>query len=276
MVGNSIIMKRIKAVVCDLDGTLLNEQHTISTFTKETIKKIVDSGVKFIIATGRHHRDAIVFKEMLGLKSFMITSNGSKVHDYDNNEIISHNIPLDISTELLEYEYNEKLHKNVYIDEKWFAERELPEAKEFHKESGFTYEIASFKSLIGKEITKFFYLSRDIKIIEELEKELKERFKRGVSVTLSLDCCVEIMKENITKAYSLKEVLDREGIDLSEAVAFGDGLNDLEMLASVGNGYIMGNGSERLKEQLPNNEVILSNDEDGVAKKLREIFELER
>lgn len=269
-------MKNIKAVVCDLDGTLLNEQHTISEFTKETIKKVIDSGVKFIIATGRHHKDAMVFKEMLGLESFLITSNGAKVHDYNNNEIISHNIPLDISTELLGYKYDERLHKNVYLDEKWFAERDLPEAKEFHKESGFMYEIASFKSLIGREITKFFYLSNDIEVIEKLERELKERFKKGINITLSLDCCLEIMRENISKAYSLKEVLDKEGIDLSETIAFGDGLNDLEMLSSVGNGYIMGNGSERLKEKLPSNEIILSNNEDGVAKKLREIFLFEK
>ena len=106
---------KYKAIICDLDGTLLNEHHTISEETKETIRKVVNSGVKFIIATGRHHNDAITFKNMLDLDSFLITSNGAKVHDYNNKEIISHNIPVHLSKELLNYNYSENLHKNVYL-----------------------------------------------------------------------------------------------------------------------------------------------------------------
>ena len=37
-------------------------------------------------------------------------------------------------------------------------------------------------------------------------------------------------------------------IDRSEAVAFGDGNNDLEMLKAVGHGIAMGNASDELKE----------------------------
>ena len=45
---------KFKAIVCDLDGTLLSTEHTISKNTIDTIKKITDQGVKFFIATGRH------------------------------------------------------------------------------------------------------------------------------------------------------------------------------------------------------------------------------
>ena len=61
-------------------------------------------------------------------------------------------------------------------------------------------------------------------------------------------------------------------ISLEETIAFGDGLNDYEMLSSVGQGFIMGNGSSRLKEKLPQYEIIQTNDNDGVAKKLKELF----
>lgn len=263
---------KYKAIICDLDGTLLNEEHTISKKTREVIKKIVDKGVKFIIATGRHHKDAFVYKKMLGLDSFLITSNGAKVHDYENNLIISHNIPKELSDKLLMYKYSENLHKNVYLDDEWIAESPLEEAKEFHKESGFTYRIASYDSLIGREITKFFYISDDENEIHKLEIELKNKFRSGLNITLSLPVCLEIMKEGVSKANALKEVLKHEGICLEETIAFGDGLNDLEMLSVVGEGFIMGNGSSRLKALLPNNEVILKNSEDGVAKKIEEIF----
>lgn len=263
---------KYKAIVCDLDGTLLNEHHTISKKTRETIKKVLDKGIKFIIATGRHHKDAMTYKKMLGLDTFLITSNGAKVHDYNNKEIFSHNIPKDISEKILGYDFDKEIHKNVYLDDEWVVETPLEEAKEFHKESGFTFRVAPFSSLKDKEITKFFFISYDEKKIEKLEKELKEKFSDKVSITLSLPCCLEIMKKNVSKANALKEVLKMENISLDETIAFGDGLNDLEMLSSVGEGYIMGNGSERLKKLLPKNEIILKNSENGVAKKIEEIF----
>ena len=53
---------KYKAIVCDLDGTLLNSQHTISKYTRDVIKDVTNLGVKFFIATGRHHMDALNLK----------------------------------------------------------------------------------------------------------------------------------------------------------------------------------------------------------------------
>lgn len=47
-----------KVVVSDLDGTLLNKQHQISPRTRDTLHRLVEQGVKFVVATGRHHVDA--------------------------------------------------------------------------------------------------------------------------------------------------------------------------------------------------------------------------
>jgi phosphoserine phosphatase len=55
-------------------------------------------------------------------------------------------------------------------------------------------------------------------------------------------------------------------------LAFGDGMNDLEMLESVGKGFVMGNANPKLKAALPNHDVIGSVDKDAVALKLIEIF----
>ena len=263
---------KYKAVICDLDGTLLNESYEISEKTREVIKKVTEQGIKFIIATGRHHNDAKVYKEILKSESFLITSNGAKVHNPENKEIISHNIPKELSEKLLSFTYHEELHKNIYSDEKWYAESPLEMAEQFHKESGFMYEISSFESLRGKEVTKFFFLSENQKIMSSLEKDLKENFGLKLNITLSFSSCIEVMKDGISKATAIEEVLKMENIHPDETIAFGDGLNDFEMLSLVKKGYIMGNGSERLKELLPSNEVIERNSNDGVAKKLEELF----
>jgi len=61
-------------------------------------------------------------------------------------------------------------------------------------------------------------------------------------------------------------------IKSEEVIAFGDSMNDYEMLSLVGKPFIMGNGNKRLMEALPNVEVVGNNNEDGIGKKLIEIF----
>lgn len=261
-----------KAVICDLDGTLLNSKHTISDYTKSVISKVHDKGIKIFIATGRHHKDAVAFKNMLGLDSFLITSNGAKIHDEHDNEIFSHNIPADLVSEILSMPLDADIHKNIYQNDLWFTEEDLEDAAEFHKESGFNYLKKDFNELRGEEITKIFYLCDDPEKIRVLEEDVIENFKGRLNVTLSQVNCLELMQRGVSKGMAIKEILEREGVSLEEAMAFGDGLNDFDMLSTVGKGLIMGNCNYRLSDSLPNNEVIDTNDNDGVARYLEKLF----
>ncbi|MGL6098891.1 MAG: Cof-type HAD-IIB family hydrolase [Fusobacteriaceae bacterium] len=267
-------MKKIyKAVICDLDGTLLNSSHTISETTKDVIKKIVDKGIKFYIATGRHHMDATVFKKMLGLNSFLISSNGAQVHDENNEEIFSVIIPKDVTAEIINLTVDSDIHKNIFSGDEWLVEKPLSEAHEFHKESGFIHTVVpSFQAVKNRDITKFFFISEDVEKLSVFSREIHEKFQDKVAITLSLESCLEVMNRGVSKGEAIKKMLHLEGLSPEEAVAFGDGMNDLEMLSTVGRGFIMGNHNPSLKKALPHNEVIETNDNDGVAKKLSELF----
>ena len=50
-----------KAVVSDLDGTLLNTNHVIGDFTIEILNKLEQKGVDIILATGRNHTDVFFY-----------------------------------------------------------------------------------------------------------------------------------------------------------------------------------------------------------------------
>ncbi len=58
---------------------------------------------------------------------------------------------------------------------------------------------------------------------------------------------VNVLHEDVSKSIAVKKVLQYFDIDSSEALAFGDGDNDIDMLAMVGYGISMGNGSNKLK-----------------------------
>ncbi|MBF1229372.1 MAG: HAD-IIB family hydrolase, partial [Haemophilus parainfluenzae] len=66
-----------KAVVSDLDGTLLNTNHVIGEFTIDVLNKLEQKGVDIILATGRNHTDVASILGKIGAEhAVMITSNG--------------------------------------------------------------------------------------------------------------------------------------------------------------------------------------------------------
>ena len=145
---------------------------------------------------------------------------------------------------------------------------------EFHKESGYGFNIDDLNKYENEEAAKVFFLGKD-KEIENLEKSMERDFKNDLSITISSPFCLEFMKKGVNKAETLKKVLKLLDIKAEEVIAFGDSMNDYEMLSLVGKPFIMGNGNKRLMEALPNVEVVGNNNEDGIGEKLQEIFNIE-
>ena len=85
---------------------------------------------------------------------------------------------------------------------------------------------------------------------------------------------LEIFSKDCDKAVAAGVLLLRDGLALKDAVSFGDGLNDYELITETGLGFAMGNSIYLLLEKLTDTEVIESNAEDGMAKKVRELFNI--
>ena len=264
---------KCKAIICDLDGTLLNENHILSEYTLQIIKKIKKKGIDIYIATGRHHEEGFVIKKKLGLDSYLISSNGSRIHNEKNELIYSKNIPEKIVNKILNFNFDSEIHKNLFLNNKWYSEIKIEDLEGFCDETGFIQHIVpNFKNLNSEEIIKFFFLEKSGNKIFTLKNELEKILKNEVNFTLSSKTCLEIMNKDSSKGEAIKFICSQNGLKLSEIIAFGDGFNDLDMLSIVGKGYLMGNHHPDLKNFLPSHEVILSNKEDGVAIKLQELF----
>lgn len=257
-----------KAVVSDLDGTLLNGNHEFSSKTKEIIKKVKDSGRKIFIATGRHPVDALGLKKVLGLDSYVISSNGAMIHDEENRVVYEKTLDEEIEKIILSKKCSDNISRHIYTKEHWYTEKDWEEFKEYHQENKFCYIVKNFNEIIDEKVIKIAFVGDDQEELIKLEKDLEKELGDRVSITLSSPNCLEFMAPNISKGGAVKSVMEKLGIPLAEVVAFGDGLNDYEMLSTVGKGLIMGNASERLKEKYPTGEIIEKNTEDGVAKYL--------
>ncbi|MFC0179197.1 Cof-type HAD-IIB family hydrolase [Thorsellia kenyensis] len=260
-------------IASDLDGTLLAPTHTLSAFTRQSLKHLVNQGAKFIFATGRHHVDVKGIKESLGIEAYMITSNGARVHDKEGNLIKKHNLDAQHVQELLQLAVGfDNIYTHIYTGDSWFVDREIIDEEDFFKDSDFSYQIYDPAKVDHDDVYKLFYTTDDPICLEPIEKLLHEKFPNQFNTAFSSLNCLEIMAKGVSKGAALQEVLQLKGFTLKDCVAFGDGMNDVEMLEMVGKGHIMQNADVRLKVRLPHLEVIGSNEEDAVAHKLLSYF----
>lgn len=153
----------------------------------------------------------------------------------------------------------------------WHVGQELPEYLESHNESSFLYQISDLCDLALDGINKIFYTGKHETLLT-LEKLLVSLYSDKVGIAFSRDDCLEVMPKDVHKGNAVVQALDVLGVDPADAVAFGDGMNDYEMLAMVGHGVVMENASERLQRALPNLPRAGSCDQDGVALYLERLF----
>ncbi|MDO5089126.1 MAG: HAD family hydrolase [Leptotrichiaceae bacterium] len=266
-----------KAVVTDLDGTLLNKEHELSEFTKETVRKVVEKGVKFYIATGRNYKLAKIVKDELGINIPLISSNGARINDENGAVIYEDGLNQKEADSILDIDYkafNKDIHLNIFAGDDWIITEGT--LQQVYDRDGYDLPIKPVevpeRELGKRKILKFFFIGEH-KYLIELEKEILKRTDNNVSVAFVDYGCMEIFSKTANKANAAKYLLKRDGIDIKETISFGDGENDYELLTVMGKGYAMGNAIDRLRNLLPEDfEIIGKNTEDGEARKLEELF----
>ena len=96
------IKKRFKVIISDLDGTLLNNEHQISEYTKTIFQQLHEEKYLIIVATGRHHLDAMPLLKDLGCPFYLVTSNGARIHSPIKELIYSFDIKSDAIKSILD------------------------------------------------------------------------------------------------------------------------------------------------------------------------------
>lgn len=262
-----------QVVASDLDGTLLSPDHTLSPFAKETLKLLTARDIHFVFATGRHHVDVAQIRDNLEIKAYMITSNGARVHDTEGNLVFSHNMDRDIAADLFGVVHtNPDIVTNVYRNDDWFMNRHRPDEMKYFREAVFKYTLFEPGVLEPEGISKVFFTCDDHKKLLPLEQAINARWGDRVNVSFSTLTCLEVMAGGVSKGHALEAVSKAMGYTLKDCIAFGDGMNDAEMLSMAGKGCIMANAHQRLKDLLPDLEVIGTNADNAVPHYLRRLF----
>jgi Cof subfamily protein (haloacid dehalogenase superfamily) len=263
-----------RLIATDLDGTLLNAHHQVDPYTVTVLRKLEQMGIAIVIATGRHYSDVAGIRDVLGVRAHLITSNGARVHDPDDREVFAENVRPEFVRRLVTPEVADDVIVNLFGDRDWLIDREAPELLRYHQDSGFTYQVTDFSTHSGEDVAKVLYIG-EVESLARVEANLEREFGDELYVTYSLADCLEVMSPTVSKGRALQVVLDRLGIERAQSVAFGDNMNDIDMLETAGLPFMMGNANPLLMERLPHVPRTGNNFDAGVAKELAKLFKLE-
>ncbi|PEZ08524.1 HAD family hydrolase [Bacillus sp. AFS018417] len=229
-----------RIIFFDVDGTLTHHENgSISDSTKEAIKALKNKGVKVVAATGRPLSMCDEIRS-LGVDTF-ITANGAYVKHYQ--EVI-HKVPMDknIIREVVEFAYIENNGLSFFTED--FSMNGV-EDKEILTALNETLSLNAYptisKHIHNQEVYLMCLYATDEMVEKYIHKFPHLMFSRWHPFVLN------VLQEEVSKSLAIKSVLQYFDIDKSEAIAFGDGGNDIDMLELVGLGIAMGNGNEQLK-----------------------------
>lgn len=239
----------IHLVVTDLDGTLLTPDHQLGTFSCSVLRQVAAAGIQVVIASGRSWRDVVHYRYQLDLPMMLITSNGARVHDQDGHLLYRHDLPAATVVQILALTPPPGLRLNIYVDDRWLVTEEFPEILRLHAASGFSYERLDHHQLPTNGVAKIFWVGQP-QLLNQWQQQLTATFGNQITSAFSNSDCLEMMAAGVSKGEALQVVLASQGLNAEQVLAFGDGLNDLEMLKAAGHARLMANADPRLVAQL--------------------------
>jgi Cof subfamily protein (haloacid dehalogenase superfamily) len=258
-------------VACDLDGTLLTPEHRLGELTQSVLGRLRSAGIELLLASGRHYQDIRTYSAQLGGHGCLISSNGAAVHDRQGRLVHCQPLEPECAAALIADPDFADVHTNVYCAEEWLVARPEPYLLQYHQDSGFAYRETDLRSVDPTQVLKVFFYGEHARLAE-MERIVQGRFGDRVTTTFSLPVTLEVMGRGVSKGAALEWVASQLGIGLAESIAFGDGLNDREMLQRAGKGVLMERAGPQLKSALPDLEVIGSNREESVARYLERLL----
>ena len=262
----------IKLIASDMDDTLLNSKNVISERNGATIRKAIDAGIVFLIATGRMYVSVKPYADALGLDVPLVTYNGALVKGSKSGKVYyEHPLKLATALELLDYCKEKDYYIQSYQgDELWVKEATVFSAY-YTQISGipatpvgerlYHPEAAPYKLLAMTKPEDFQTVWQDV----------QQRFDGKVTVTSSRDNFLELMEPGVNKWNAVKAVAEVYGIKPEEVMCIGDSNNDLSMIENAGIGVAVANAKPAV--QAAAKLVTASNDDDGVAKAIETVLQ---
>lgn len=263
-----------KLIAFDLDGTFLTNDKIIPQKNIDALCAAAERGIHIVPATGRIHSGVPEAVRALPFIRYYICINGAYVYDaVEDRTIYSADVPLDIALRF--YEELDKLpvmydcyqDNSGFITQKMYDEADyyVPDKGILHLVKTLRVPVPELKAYLrqkGKDVQKLQAYFHDISLRDRELERLPKLFPELLFST-SVSNNIEVNSRLAGKGNGLKALCRELKIDIADTAAFGDSLNDEDMLSAAGLGIAMANALESTKRAA--DVLTLSNNDAGVA-----------
>ncbi|PKE62614.1 Cof-type HAD-IIB family hydrolase [Macrococcoides caseolyticum] len=244
-----------KLILFDIDGTLYDHDKKIPNSTMAAIRALQTQGHSVAIATGRAPFMVQPVLEETRIKDY-VSFNGQYV--YANGNVVYEN-PLDTeSLKALEHTAREHDHPVVFL-----THDDLVANIDFHEDIETSL---STMHMAHPRKDDIFYTQHKIYQALIFHQQSEDGIYDGQFEHLKFirwhELSRDVVPDNGSKMRGITHLAASLGFDIEDTVAFGDGLNDIEMIEGAGIGVVMGNGVDELKQYA--DFVTKAVDEDGI------------
>ena len=267
---------KYKALVIDLDGTLVGRGGSVSPANVAAVKEAFNAGIRVSISTGRMPKGCDRLISELAIDGLHVFYDGALVCDIECRDVV-HREPLERATalELVHRVRERKAYLELYTDDQYSAEAEHPKAGAHTRLLGFPPSYVDLKELAlkGSVIKAEMVMLKDSREDYALLAEFREHFQGRLRFTVAASPVVpdvdfvNVVSSRVSKGEALRHLASHWQMGLESIAGIGDGDNDLPMLRAVGLPIAMGNATEAVKAAARH--VTETVAQDGVASAIR-------
>ena len=260
----------IKLIASDMDGTLLDDDSKVPEETYELISALAEKGVRFVASSGRRYDTLRWLFEPVADKMDYVASLGTQV--YADGRLLDREVFSTLSVmrlfettqlfDCLHLALYDATHTYLLNDQSSYIrelDKDLPNAERIW-----------YLPEPDVSILKISIYCEDGHVMDyayALSRELGDEFLFAPSGTHWIDA----LQRGVNKATGIEQVMAHHGITRDEVMAFGDSMNDYEIIRFVGTGCAMANGRPALKAVA--NRVIGYNYDQAVQGEMRKLLE---
>ncbi len=238
---------KYKLLACDVDGTLLTTDRRLADENIKAVHDLMDSGVKFVLSTGRAYPGVKQIAEKLDIENgTFILYNGAMVVE-NKKPIYSLSIDKDVALKIIEEGHKRNSTMILWVENVLYAE--VPSDKlQIYKEINNTDPIfiGDLKKVCDQKVTKILWYDDPVSTAKYRE-EMQQILKDSCGFFISRPDFLEFVNPNCSKKTALEFVAKYYGIKTNETVAVGDSYNDIPMFMGAGLPVAMGNANEDIK-----------------------------
>jgi Cof subfamily protein (haloacid dehalogenase superfamily) len=207
-------------------------------------------GVPFVVVTGRMFRSVRPHLERAGIADPVVCYQGALVADPASGEFLFH-LPLElgVAREAIAALESEGYSPNCYVDDALYVSRQTSASRTYAEFQDLPVtEVGDLLAWLERPPTKLVAIGEP-DAVAALRDRLRERFDGRLFATTSLPIFLELGNPAVSKATGLEFVTRRLGVARDRTIAFGDGENDVELVAWAGFGIAVANAHPLLKER---------------------------